>query len=98
MKRLELLGAWGDDSVAKRLEVTLEVGQWGAQLVSGVDDKLAAHLLLLLKALRHLVERVRERGHFVRSGPVNSLLVCASGDPSPLAGDIVECVMQPSSA
>src|SRR5438270_12124502 len=95
MKRLELLGAWGDDAIAKRLEVTLEVGQRRAQLMSGVDDELAAHSFLLLQALRHLIERVRQRSHFVGARPLHARLVFAPGDTSRRPGDVVERLGQP---
>src|SRR5438105_8724112 len=50
VERLELFSARCDHAVAERLEVTLKVGQWRAQLMRGVDDELAPHLLLLLQA------------------------------------------------
>src|SRR2546425_6941052 len=95
MKGLELLGARGDDSIAERLEVTLEVGQWRIELMSGVDDELAAHSFLLLQALRHLVERVGQRGELVRSRPLHPRLVLTAGDASRRSGDVVERPGQP---
>ena len=38
-----------DHAVAQRLEVALQVGQRRAQLVGGVGDEVAAHLLLPLE-------------------------------------------------
>src|SRR5207237_3253670 len=84
-----------EHAVAERLEATLKVGQWRAQLMRGVDDELAPHLLLLLQALRHLVERVGERRHFLRALALHPCLVLAMGNAPGCAGDLVEWSRQP---
>ena len=56
-----------DDAVAQRLEVALQVGQRGPQLVGGVGDEVAPHRLLALEAGRHLVERIGEAGELLRA-------------------------------
>src|SRR3989441_3749036 len=95
MKGLELLGARGDDSIAERLEVTLQVGQRRTELVSGVDDELAAHSFLLLQALRHLIERVGQGCELVRSRPLHARLVFTAGDATRRPGDVIERPCQP---
>src|SRR5438128_12479525 len=95
MKRLKLLGARGDDPVAKCFKITLQVGQRRAELVSGVDDELAAHSFLLLQALSHLVERVGQRRELVRSRPLRPRLVFTAGDATRRPGDVFESPCPP---
>ena len=79
----------GDDhAVAQGLEVALQVRQRGPQLVRGVGDEIAAHLLLLLERRGHLVERVREAGELLRSLARDARRVVAVGDATGRATDL----------
>ena len=71
-----------DDAVAERLEVALQVGQRGPQLVGRVGDEVPAHRLLALEAGRHLVERVGEAGELLRAVARDAGRVVAVGDPA----------------
>ena len=77
----ERLGARRDHLVAQRLEVALEVGERGAQLVGGIGDELAAHPLLLLEALRHLVEGAGDGTRLLEADVGDPRRVVAGGDP-----------------
>ena len=72
----------------KRLEVALQVRQRGPQLVGGVGDEVAAHLLLLLERGGHLVERVGEAGELLRPLARDAGRVVAVGDPPGRATDL----------
>ncbi len=69
-----------DDAVAQRLEVALQVGQRRPQLVGGVGDEVAAHLLLPLERGGHLVERVGEAGQLLGALARDARRVVAVGD------------------
>ncbi len=55
-----------DDPVTDGLEVALQVGQRGAQLMRGVGDDVAPLALALLEGGGHLVEGVGQAGQLVR--------------------------------
>ena len=72
----------GDHAVAQRLEVALQVGQRRAQLVGGVGDEVAPHLLLALQAGGHLVERVGQAGQLLGAVARDPRGVVPVGDPA----------------
>jgi hypothetical protein len=71
-----------DHPIAQRLEVALQVGQRGAQLVGRVGDEIAPHHLLALQAGGHLVERIGEAGDLLRPFSGDARRVVAVGDPA----------------
>ena len=77
-----------DDAVAQRLEVALQVGQRGPQLVGRVGDEVPPHRLLALEAGRHLVERIGEAGELLRAVARDPGRVVAVGDPAGGAADL----------
>jgi hypothetical protein len=80
----------GDDPVAQSLQVALQVGQRGAQLVRGVGDEVPAHLLLPFQRGGHLVERVGQAGHLLGAVARDAGGVVAVGDPTGRGSDLVQ--------
>ena len=79
-----------DHAVAQRLEIALQVGQRGPQLVRRVGDEVAPHPLLLLERRGHLVERIGQAGELLGAFARDAGRVVAIGDPAGRRADLVE--------
>ena len=89
-ERGERLRGRRNDAVAQRLEVSDQVGERRAQLVSGVRDELGAKPFLLLQTRGHEVERRRERRDLARSGDGHAHVACSVGHAARRLGDAAE--------
>ena len=66
VQRAELFGCCGLAEVLELFERAAQHGDRGAQLVAQVGDEVAAQALLVVKAVGHLVEGVRELDELAR--------------------------------
>src|SRR2546430_5384591 len=80
LKRRVRVRGGGHDTVLQCLQVAVEVGQRSPQLMRKAEDQIVALALLILKARRHLVERICQGRELVGARPRDAGVVRALCD------------------